>query len=79
MINWKSNFNLLWWNFISCRSQVNLLIDIHTGNDEEDPRTSGSSCEEATKTEDHRSLVFLVIITVISVVTTVITVVINVN
>ena len=66
-------------NLVGHGPHVDLLKDVNTGDDEEDPRTSGSSCEEATKTEDHRSLVFLVIITVISVVITVITVVINVN
>ena len=66
------------WDLIGHGPHVDLLKDVNTGDDEEDPRASGSSCEEATKTEDHRSLVFLVIITALSVVINAISVVINV-
>ena len=34
----------LCWNFISCCSHINFLIDVDTGNDEEDPRPLGQSC-----------------------------------
>ena len=38
---------------------VNLLKDVDARDDKEDARTSSSSGEEATKAEDHRTLVFL--------------------
>ena len=38
---------------------VNLLKDVDARDDKEDARTSSSSGEEATKTEDHRTFVFL--------------------
>ena len=38
---------------------VNLLVDINTGNDEEDPRTPGSSCQEPAQPEDDGPLVLL--------------------
>ena len=52
--------HLLRWDLVGHGSHVDLLEDVDTGDDEEDPGTSGSSCEQATKTEDHCSLVFLV-------------------
>ena len=48
------------WNLVGHGPHVDLLEDVDTGDDEEHPGTSGSSGEQATKTEDHRSLVFLV-------------------
>ena len=39
---------------------VNLLEDVDARDDEEDARTSSSSCEEPTKPEDHCPFVFLV-------------------
>ena len=39
---------------------VNLLKDVNARDDEEDARTSSSSCEEPTKPEYHCSFVFLV-------------------
>ena len=38
---------------------VNLLVDINTGNDEEDSRTPGSSCQEPAQPEDDGPLVLL--------------------
>jgi hypothetical protein len=38
---------------------VYLLVDVHTGNDEEDPRTPGSTRQQPTQPEYHRPLVFL--------------------
>ena len=46
-------------------SHIYLLVNIHTGDDKEDPRPSGSSCEEATQSEDDSSLVLLIIIVTI--------------
>ena len=51
--------NLL-WRYIKCLcSHVNLLIDIHTGDDEEDPRPPGSSWQQPSQSEDDGSLVLL--------------------
>ena len=47
------------WDLVGHGPHVDLLEDVDTGDDEEDPGTSGSSGEEATKTEDHRTFVFL--------------------
>ena len=50
---------LIWWYFISRSSHINLDVDIHARDDKEDPRPPGSSCEEATQSEDDGSLVLL--------------------
>ena len=51
--------NLLWWNLISLTPHVNLLVNIHTGDDEEDPRPPGSARQETAQSEDDGSLVLL--------------------
>ena len=40
-------------------SHIDLLVDIHTGDDEEDSRPPGSSCQQPTQSEDDGSLVLL--------------------
>ena len=49
----------LWRNVKGLSSHVNLLVDINTGNDEEDSRTPGSSCQEPAQPEDDGPLVLL--------------------
>ena len=49
----------LWWNIKSLCSHVNYLISVNTWNYKEDPRTSSSSCQESTKSEDNSSLKLL--------------------
>ena len=39
---------------------VDLLVDVHTGDDEEDPRTPGTARQQPTQPEDHRPLVLLI-------------------
>merc|ERR1719209_2128518 len=51
--------DLLRRDLIGHRPHVNLLKDVDARDDKEDARTSSSSCEKPTKTEDHRSFVFL--------------------
>ena len=51
---------LLRWDLKSLRPHINLLIDIYTGNDKEDSRPPGPSCQESSKTENDGSLVFLI-------------------
>ena len=52
--------NLLRGHVEGLGPHVNLLEDVDARDDEEDARTSSSSCQEATKPEDHSSLVFLI-------------------
>ena len=49
----------MWGNLIGCRPQVDLLVDIHTGDDEEHAWTPGSSCQQPAQSEDDGSLVLL--------------------
>ena len=43
-----------------CRCpHVDLLVGVHAGDDEEDPRAPGSSGEEAAQPEDYRPFIFL--------------------
>ena len=49
----------MWGDLIGCRPQVNLLVDIEAGDDEEDPGPPGSSCQKTTQPEDDGSLVLL--------------------
>ena len=49
----------MWGDLIGCRPQVNLLVDIEAGDDEEDPGPPGSTLQEATQSEDDGSLVLL--------------------
>ena len=50
---------LLWRNLKSLTSHVDLLVDVHTGDDKEDPRTPGSSRKKPTQSEDDCPLVLL--------------------
>ena len=50
----------MWRDLVGHGPHVDLLEDVDAGDDEEDARTSSSSCQEATKPEDHSSLVFLI-------------------
>ena len=54
-----SELYLLWRDLVSRCSQVNLLVDINTRNDEEDPRTPSSSCQQPAQPEDDGPLVLL--------------------
>ena len=56
---WAENENLLWRDVIRLSSQVNLLIDVNTGYDEEDPGTAGFPSQHSAQSEDDRSLVLL--------------------
>ena len=49
----------LWRNVKGLSSHVNLLIDVHTGYDEEDPRPPGSPCQQPPQPEDDGPLVLL--------------------
>ena len=49
----------LWRNVKGLSSHINLLVNIHTGDDKEDPRPPGSSCQEPAQSEDDGSLVLL--------------------
>ena len=53
------NIYLLRRNIVSLCPHVNLLIMIHTGNDEEHSGTPGSALEKSTKAEYDGSFVFL--------------------
>ena len=50
---------LLWGNIEISDSQINFLININTGDNEEDTGTSGSSWEQSTKSEDDGPLILL--------------------
>ena len=54
-----SMFHLLRRNLVSLGPHVNFLIDVNTGNDEEHAGTPRSSREQASKSEDDSSLIFL--------------------
>ena len=49
----------MWRNVKRLSSHINLLVNIHTGNDEEDSRPPGSSCQQSAQSEDDGSLVLL--------------------
>ena len=51
--------NFLWRDFIGAGPHVNLLVDVHAGQDEEDARPPGPACQQESQPEDHSSLVFL--------------------
>ena len=51
--------NLLRGNFKCLTPHIDLLINIKTGDDEEDSRPPGSSCQQPAKPEDDGSLVLL--------------------
>ena len=50
---------LLWWNLKCLTPHIYFLINIHTGNYKEDPRTTCSSCKKSAKSEYDSSLVLL--------------------
>ena len=52
-------YNLLWGNFKCLTPHVDLLVDIHTGDDEEDPGPPGSSSQKSAQPEDDGPLVLL--------------------
>ena len=47
------------WNLIGLTPHVDLLVNIHTGNDKEDAWSPGSSCQQPTQPEDDGPLVLL--------------------
>ena len=47
------------WNLESLWSHIYFLINIHTWDDKEDPRTPSSSCQQSAQPEDDGSLVLL--------------------
>ena len=49
----------LWWNVKGLSSHIYLLVNIHTGDDKEDPGTPSSSCQQPTQPEDDGPLVLL--------------------
>ena len=51
--------DLLWWNLVSCSSEVNLDMSVHAGDGEEDPGAPGSSSQQPTQPEDDGPLVLL--------------------
>ena len=58
---YPNNSHLLWRYLIGASSHVNLLINIHTGDDEEHPGTPGSPRQQPAQPEDDGPLVLLVI------------------
>ena len=53
------NLYLLGWDIKSLSPHINLFINIHTGNDKEDSRTSCSTRQESAKSENDCPLVLL--------------------
>ena len=51
--------HLLWWDLVRVCPQVHLLVDIHTGDDKEDPRAPGTARQKTTQPEDDGPLVLL--------------------
>ena len=51
--------DLLWRDLVGGRPHVDLLVNVHAGDDEEHPGTSGSSSKKPSKSEDHCSFIFL--------------------
>ena len=51
--------HLLGRDFVGLAPHVHLLIDVNTGDDEEDPGTAGPSCQEAPKPEYDRAFILL--------------------
>ena len=52
-------FYLLWRNFKSLSPHIHFLVDIDTGDNEEDPGAPGSSCQQPAQSEDDGPLVLL--------------------
>ena len=55
----NSQSHLLWRYFIGASTHVDLLVDIHTGDDEEDPGTPSTSRQQPTQPKDDGPLVLL--------------------
>ena len=51
--------DLLRWYLVCCGSHVNLFVNIHTRDDEEDPRSSSPTGHKSAQPEDDCSLIFL--------------------
>ena len=51
--------DLLRWDLILPTPHVDLLISVHTGDDEENPRAPGSSSQQPAQPEDDGPLVLL--------------------
>ena len=49
----------MWWNLVVVGPHVHLLVGVHTGEDEEDPRAPGSAYKQSSESEDDGSLVLL--------------------
>ena len=49
----------LWWDLECFCSHVDLLVDVNTRNDKEDPGAPGPARQEAAESEDDGSLVLL--------------------
>ena len=58
-MNVRNLSDLLWWDLILPTPHVDLLVGVDTGNDEEDSRPPGSSCQQSAQSEDDGSLVLL--------------------
>ena len=52
-------FYLLWRNFKSLSPHIHFLVNVDTGDDEEDPRPPGSSSQQPAQPEDDGPLVLL--------------------
>ena len=53
------SWNLLWRHIIGLGPEVDLLVLIDAGDDEEDPGPPGLPCEHPAQPEHHRPLVLL--------------------
>ena len=53
------NSNLLRWYFVGVSSEINLLINVHTGNYKEHSRPPGSSSQQSAQSEDDCPLILL--------------------
>ena len=51
--------DLLWWHVKGLCPHVNLLINVNTRDDKEDPRTTSTSREQEAEAEDDRTLILL--------------------
>ena len=54
--------HLLWWHIIGSCSHIYLLVNIKARDDEEHPGTPRTPGQKTTQSEDHSSLVFLIIL-----------------
>ena len=51
--------HLLWRNLVVVGPHVHLLVGVDTGEDEENPRTAGSSNKQSAESEDNGPLILL--------------------